>query len=289
MDRKEKGSIADIREDESMNMITGVRNSNKRVIQLKDINGTVVGTMSVSTKSSAKTAKRLLYNFKQISSQIMMAKTSNGASRVATKARGKVAELLRKQRTGEYDEKELELAIIHARKMVRIAKKRMKHLEEEESAKQKGSCTVEREEYADSDIREEEERSSEYSEEELRKLMQECQELMEDAMDEIEKETGLDELAAELVGGVEEEMSPEDLERLKKKHRADEMREIMDADMKYLRALFSKLEREKQEASGGDSHADSGGVSLELAGMEMPVEVAEAPVAAEGGSIDLSV
>ena len=84
-------------------------------------------------------------------------------------------------------------------------------------------------------------------------------------------------------GIIEEELEPEELERLKKKHRADELREIAEADMKYLRALFDKLEKDKQ------SSPVNSGVSLELSGEEIPVEVIAEPVMVEGGTIDFSV
>ena len=67
---------------------------------------------------------------------------------------------------------------------------------------------------------------------------------------------------------------------MKKKHRADELREIAEADMKYLKAFFTKLERDRREVSSG--------VSLNLSGVEMPVPVAaEEPVIIEGGSFDV--
>ena len=91
-------------------------------------------------------------------------------------------------------------------------------------------------------------------------------------------------MADELLGGVQEDMEPEELERLKKKHRSEELRELMEADMKYLRDLFGKLAREKQENSGG-----SGSVSLQLGGTEMPVPVPVEAAAPEGGSVDVTV
>ena len=36
-------------------------------------------------------------------------------------------------------------------------------------------------------------------------------------------------------------MTPEDLEQLKVKHRSDEARDILKADLKYLKALFDRL------------------------------------------------
>lgn len=255
--------------------IMGISNSNVERYTFKNPDGTVAGTMTIR-KPSVKKTKRLQYKFKKISTQLMAAKTSGGARLVMAKAYGEAANLRRKLRCGEYDDSEVSSALIHAEQMIRIAKKRVKHLEEEESAKKTGGiCQAELEEteennsFESMDIQD----SFELDSKEMRALMEE----MERALKELEDESGLEELTLT----VKEDMDPADLELLKKKHRSKELREIMEADMKYLKSLFSKLEKEKQAASSG--------VSLELAGTEMPVPVMEAPVTAEGGSIDESV
>ena len=276
-----------------MGMKIGGNQSNKQVIQFKNADGSVSATMSI-TKPSVKKKKALRYNFKEISTQIMMAKTSGNARSVAAKARRKTGLLQRKLKSDEYDERELELAIAHAKKLERIAKKRMKHLQEEEQAQQSGSCLVETDEYESLSMEDREETGKNGEQEadraELERLMREYQAVMEESMEdmyesmeELERD-GLQELADEFLGGVQEDMDPEDLERLKKKHRSDELRELMEADMKYLKDLFSKLAREKQENSNGSS-----GVSLQLGGMEMPVPVTEEAVMPEGGNVDLMV
>lgn len=274
-----------------MGMTIGTRNSNVKVISIKDLNGTVVGTISIS-KSTKKKAKRLQYNFKMISSQIMMSKNSVSAGRAAAKARGKVAELLRKRKSSDYDDKELEAAIIHAKKMERIARKRMKHLKQEENAKQRNFSTAGKEENTDCDKTMKAGKDYEVTDEKFMELLQEVHVKMEEimrksmkdfmeSMNELIDGAGLDRLTDELVGIRIQDMDSYDLEQLKKKHRSDELREIIEADMRYLKALFGKLAREKQESAGG--------VSLELSGMEMPVEMPAAPAITEGGSIDFSV
>lgn len=261
-----------------MSVRIGAGNSNRQVIAFKNADGAVVGTLSIS-KPGVKKKKRLQYNIREISMQILAAKTSGSAGRVLVSARGKVAMLKRKWRNSDYDEKELARAIIHAQKMVRIARKRMKHLKEEEKAKQQDSCLTETDEnIIQAENREKEEEEIELSREKLEELMQEFQEMME----ELETETALNEMAEELMGGVQEDISPEELENIKKKHRAEELRDIVDANMKYLRDLFNELEKEKE--SGGSS-----GVSLQLSGVEIPVQVTEAPVIMEGGNVDASV
>lgn len=262
-------------------MKVGSRNSNVREITVKDITGNRVATIRI-TKPAKKKTKRLKYNFKEISNQVLMSKTSGIAGGVAVRARAKIAILQRQLKSGDYDSREVEHAIAHAKKIERIARKRMKHLKEEEKAKRQGSCVVETEEdnvfdkyNLDSD------ESLELSKEELKELMREFRQLMEELMEEMREATESEELAEELTGSALEEVTPEELDRLKKKHRSDELREIMEADMKYLKALFSKLEKERQEAGGG--------VSLELSGVEVPVETMEAPVVTEGGNLDITV
>lgn len=264
-----------------MGMGIGISSSNVREITLKSIDGKKVGTIRI-TKPSKKKTKRLRYNFKEISSQIMMSKTSDSARRVMAKARSKLVMLQKQLRNSDYDYKELEHAIAHAKKMERIAKKKMKHLQQEEEVKQKGSCFMKGEENEiDAWENMDESESFELNEEKLERLLREYQELMEEVMDKLGEGMELEELPEEMMGAVEEHMDSEDLKRLKKKHRAEELREIMEADMKYLRALFGKLEKERQEASSG--------VSLELSGVEIPVQVSEAEVSAEGASLDVTV
>ena len=115
-----------------MSLMVGGSNSNVRRIVLKNADGTSAGSISISSPSPKK-KKRLQYNFKRISAQIMRSKTSGSASQVVSKARQQVAMLQRKTKNGDYDETELRNAIIHAQKMERIARKRVKHLEQEEA------------------------------------------------------------------------------------------------------------------------------------------------------------
>lgn len=271
-----------------MGIQIGTNNTNKAAnsITYQKADGTPVGTLTVTKVKNrkAKKKKRLGYNFKRISTKIMMTKTSNGAGKVVREARGTLVTLLLKKNSGDFDDQELRHAITHAREMERIAKKRRKHMEEEEQAEHTGSAVVEEE--ADISEREEGEQDlSEISEEELERLERQLQQMMEESTED------LNELADELMDASYQEMDPQELENMKKRHRADEMRRIMEADMKYLKALFDRLSREKQANENGSNnieHMDTG-VSLEISGVEIPVESAPAPAAAEGASVDVSV
>lgn len=268
-----------------MSMLMGIGHSSvKKTIVIKNVDGTTAARISV-TKPGKKKTKRLRYNFKEISNQILRTKTSGSAKQVIAKARRKASMLRRKLKGGEYDDKELELAIRHAEKMVKIAKKKMKHLQQEESVKKGDKIQQMEQSWEDEAIHPEDI----INQEDLELDMEEIKELIEelrDVLEEMQDENGLE----DIMEAVPKEMEPADLEMLKKKHRSDELREIMEADMKYLKAFFSMLEKERQEGSGGTgSSGASSGVALELSGMEVPVAAAPVPVSVEGGSIDVSV
>lgn len=271
-----------------MSMRIGLNNSNVKVIKLRNATGSSAGSVRISSPEKKK-LKRLNYNFKQISSQILLTKTSSGANRIKIKARQKAAMLQGKltNNNSEYDSRELRMALNHALKMERIAKKRAKHLKQEEQAKRNGSDLI------DEIIDEEELLALENSEdtdaselanltrEEMEELMEELNRLMEESMEELQDETGLEDLAGELTDFSYEEMSPEDLERMKKKHRAEELKDIVEADMKYLKAMIDKMIHDQQESAGS--------VSLQLSGMEVPVDIPEAPIPVEGGNVDVTL
>ncbi len=272
-----------------MGMQIGTNNANKVSITYQKPDGTPVGTLTMTKvqNSKSKKKKRLGYNFKRISTKIMMAKTSNGAGKVVREARGTLVTLLLKKNTGDFDDQELRHAITHAREMERVAKKRRKHMEEEEQAEHRGSALVE-EDAGISENREEENEENELSgisAEELERLERELQQMMEESMED------LNELADELLDASCQEMDPQQIENMKKRHRADELRRIMEADMKYLKALFDRLSREKQSNTSGSDNAPrlDNGVSLELSGVEIPVESAPAPAAVEGAGVDVTV
>lgn len=281
-----------------MGMMIGKSNSNVVRIELKNADGTSAGTIGF-TRPSPKKKKRLQYNFKAISAQIMQAKTSGGASQVAAKARRQIAVLQRNMKSDEYNEDEIKSAIVHAKSLERAARKRMKHLRQEEALKQdRNPYLSEMEEKMESLAMEgmDPEELLKLSEEELKQLMEELKE----AMQELETEASskrITDSPDSLEEVVQEDMDVLDLDQLKRKHRSDELREIMEADMKYLKALFNKLAKEKQNAasgsigsSDGSGSADSlGGVMVQLSGVDMPVPAAEIPVPVSGGNMDISI
>ncbi len=290
--RRRDVMAAVIREDDSMGMQVGSGTDTYKTKQeLRDYQGNAVAKATISAakvkqKKAAK-KKKLNYNYKRISRQITMSRTTSGIRRVITRARDQVVDLLRKQMSGKYDETDVRHAIIHARKMERVARKKKKHLEQEEKADATGKALIEKGEgSSDEDEKELEKAANGLSKEELEKLIAEYEELMQ----EMEQASGMDEVMKEYMGATEVEMSPEEVDQLRKKHRSDEMKDIVEADMKYLKALFNKLAREKQETANGNPS-----VSLELEGVEIPIpqETTEAAAAAaemvEGANVDVTV
>ncbi len=310
-----------------MNIIIGNKVSQVAQINFKNTDRTAAKARAVrrysnnavkksKKKSNSKQSKKLNYNFKEISTKLLQTKTSGTAGRVMILARSRAALLRQKLASGYYNRGELTSAIIHADSMVRAAKKRMKHLKMEEEAERNAKTPVEeaeeREEVLDftpysDDLSAEQEAMQDIARETEQELARELQRLMEEAMREAMQEAGkamedtleLAELSGELEGAMDE-MEPADLEQLKKKHRAEELREIMEADMKYLKAMFDRLAKEKQSngagafEGGGDSvpeaaAPDMAAVSLELNGVDMPVPDTVPAGDSVGGSVDVAI
>ena len=132
---------------------------------------------SQNKSSAGKLKKRLPYNFKQMSKQIMQAKTSDAARPLVAKAQAKLSWLYKKLRSGEYGDSEIVAAIIHATVMERIAKRKVRHLEEEEAAENKsgvmGVPGEEEEIYGEDELKAGIEESEEIPEEMMKQMMEE--------------------------------------------------------------------------------------------------------------------
>ncbi len=272
--------------------------------EFKNPDGTSAGSITTTQSYKKSKKKRPPYNFKQLSSQLIKTKTSSAANRIAAKAQMTVAVLARNLESGDYDEEELEMAIAHAKRIQQVARKKVKHLKAEETMERKKKADdlylpdpAEQEEEKDSSLTAslDEEELRQLSEEELKQLLKEMEELSKEMESELDELDELNNITEQLTGNASSgPVTKEELQRIKKKHRGDEMREITEADMKYLKALFNKLSREKESgassfhSSDSDSSNSLSGVSLELSGMEVPVS--DAPAAAtEGASVDVTI
>lgn len=281
-----------------MSILLGIIQPNVKRLEVKDSGGKVVGSISIR-KSPEQAKKRLPYSYKQISTRLLQTKNSGNAHQVLISAKQKVASLRLMYKNGVYNDDEVFAALMHAQAITKVAKKRMRHLEEEERVDKKGGfCEAELEEKTDEASEKQahkEDKKAKMDLQRMQKLMEQYERMMEEAMKELERLDGMDELSEEMGLNGTASMDPEDLELLKKKHRADEMRGIMEADMKYLKFMFDKLEKEKQSNSSfglnlGNSNNSNQGVSLQLGGVDIPVQAApDAMSIVEGGAIDAAV
>ena len=201
--------------------------------------------------SPGKLKKRLPYNFKQMSKQIMMAKTSDAARPLVTQIQAKLSWLYRKLRSDEYGDSEIAAAIIHAATMERIAKRKVRHLEEEEAAENGtglGMVPGEEDEiYGKDELEKSLEENENISEEEMKKMMEEIEKLEEELAEETLSEI------QDMISCASGDMSEEEIEELKRKHRNEEDRQLTRADLEYLKALLDRLEQEKKQAASGIS------------------------------------
>ena len=288
------------------------------------------------TKNTTLALKKLKYQFKNISSKILRSKTSQAAKQAAGQARREVLRLKRQKQNSDSDSEEIDAAIAHAQAMERVAKKKAKHLEEEEMVKAAGGiCQGDRiseEETKDAqdaeseNARNAEEMSAEDSADEVSgdfsayeyagneayagdsydisdyialgmdafyaqtgDFMSEMSDFtsemiqeMSDSLRDLMEEMGLDGLSDTAVS-VNREMDPADLKMMKIKHRNKEMKDIVKADAEYLKAVFDRLEKMKDNPvipSGGGVSLSAGysGTSFSADAAGIGAQVAPAPV-----------
>lgn len=104
--------------------------------------GESLRTQRQQAKNTSLSLKKLKYQFKNLSTKILRSKTSLAAKQAAGQARREVLRLKSKKQSGDYDSEEIQAAIDHAKAMERVARKKARHLEEEEMAKCTGGpCT----------------------------------------------------------------------------------------------------------------------------------------------------
>ena len=265
------------------------------------------------TKNTTLALKKLKYQFKNISSKILRSKTSQAAKQAAGQARREVLRLKRQKQNSDSDSEEIEAAIAHAQAMERVAKKKAKHLEEEEMVKAAGGiwqgekvCTDEEERTSDTDQNTDPETEEElpceasdaqtdmdleqYDYPQLDQFLLQTSDFMvemsdftsemiqelSDSMRDIMDEMGMDELSDTMLS-VKKDIDPADLKMMKIKHRNKEMKEIVKADAEYLKAVFDRLEKMKDNPvipSGGGMSLSAGSsgtfFSADAAGIGVP-------------------
>lgn len=173
-------------------------------------------TVTRSKKSSRRTGKRLNYNHREISSQILRAYRARGASSVLARAKSKLSSLRRCQGTGQYDETELSHAVAHARRMVQCASKKLRNLKEEELLEKR--------------LVREQETEQLQSKEEAKRRISNKKELLEKQI-----------ITEELLQTRKQEKEYRELLQRKTSHRNQERGKINEADMKYIKGRLDYM------------------------------------------------
>lgn len=220
--------------------------------------------------------EKFQYNPQEISMQIQRAKTSSGAGQAAVKATRKVLELKCKLAKGGEDTGEIQLALVHAKRIERVAKKKKRHLQLEElvAATQKRDDRLEKEQESQSSVspwdsrdiseekvtdelaeldRQQSEKFAAIAEQRQNELTENADNIEEmvasiDAL--LEKISGKEQQmleesleALELTGVVDPHMSEEDLKMLRIKHRNAERKDIVKADSDYFKEQMEHIQK----------------------------------------------
>lgn len=263
---------------------TGKGSLTESILKSSSDYGESIRNQRQQSKTTAAKSKKLKYHFKSISSKILKSKTSMAAKQAAGQARREVMRLTGERQKGNYDPDELELAISHAKAIERVAKKKVKHLLQEELSKAtmgfeissidndtdneelNDAGEVEDEISGESDINNSQDESSEI----MNNMQDDSMELMNDMFDELEN--GMEELLKELeemeltedILGNPLDMDEDDLKKMIIKHRNSEMKDIVKADSDYLKGLFENYQAEKDAGGIYDVAATGSMPSIDI-------------------------
>lgn len=137
------GGAASMRRRESEERQQAKAYSGNRTVAQSQSYGQSLAASRTRAKEVALEKKKVQYNYKAISSQILRSKTSTQAGTVVSKAKREVQRLKRLMNSNNnYDEDELRAAIDHARSMERVAKKKVAHLRQEEAVERAGNSAA---------------------------------------------------------------------------------------------------------------------------------------------------
>mgnify|MGYP001143403757 FL=1 len=168
-----------------------------------------------SKSTNTKTTKQPVnYSFRKVSAAIARAKNVNQASNALTSANSALSALRRKSASGQYNDDELQIAINHAKKMVRVARKKVQNIRRESQMESDDKGTVHR------------------------KQNETGQKIVRRRKKADEKEDALQELQL-----LKKQMKTR-REQEKYSHRRHEGQDLMSADMEYLQKMIRLLKNE---------------------------------------------
>ena len=243
--------LSDTKPDTDKTGIDAILESSKSYLETLKAERVKMSDTALKTKSQK-------YQYKDLSARIVRSKTSISARQLASQARREVQRLKRERRNAEGDTKELDAAIEHAKSMERVARKKARHLEQEELAKGYGNIGfVNTSEEEDTETSEDvEHKEAEYEEIECEAAKEEYVDFEGlEAYEEIQDEM-FDEMSEELKALLEEmgleettesvyDLEPDDIKAMKIKHRNSEMKDIVKADTNYLKVIFEGFNEQR--------------------------------------------
>lgn len=165
---------------------------------------------SVSRKTSSKSKKKLKYNYREVSGQILRAKKLQSASAALSRAKSKMVNLQKCKASGEYDTREVDVAIAHAKRMIRCARMKVNHMKEEAGKEKVGN------------------NHKKEQSQHIRKISSVKNTNEKNAV----KKNDIKE-AEQKVRKIKQEISEQ--KRRIKNHRMEERSKVLEADMKYLK------------------------------------------------------
>lgn len=186
------------------------------------------------TKQAKTKKKKLNYNKREVSSQVLRATKLSSASRALATARTKVGTLRRCLGTGQYDDDEVRAAITHAERIVKTAKQKISNLKEEQ-LKAKHAAR--------------EKRSGELKQQVKKQRLN------------VQRQQVKQEMQAEQTRA-EQKAKEEELryKQMKRRHRGEELAEVTEADLKYLK----DMERLRRYGNAESGRQDTSAVTLEI-------------------------
>lgn len=194
---------------------------------------------------------KLSYNYHRVSSAISTAKTSAQASNALTTATSNLSSLRRKAASGKYEDREVQLALQHAYKMVRTARKKVNNMKSEAVQKKKNDSV------------------------ELQARQQGKSVRRAPQKQKVDAE----------IARLQKELKANEKQR-KNRHRRQEDMELMQADMQYLKRKINLLQQqgymlERNELASDDMIAAA--LGLVDVGMKEDAANAQEGGSAEGG------
>lgn len=178
-----------------------------------------------SSKSTTGNKKKLTYSYRKVSGAIMRAKTRIQAGNALSSAKAELSGLKRKAGSGQYKDEEVQIAINHANKMIRAARKKMSHLKLEEVQQKADRDTV---------------NGKERKNEAVKKQVH--------AENSTAVKSELDQQVLELKKRLKQITKAE-----KNGHRRSENYELLQADMEYLKKKIDLLRQDQSGQGNGDN------------------------------------